>query len=457
MPRWTTASIVLSLALTGCPSTDDDDDTTEVYTEAQVEDVAWSVHPEIESLIVVSWSQLASATAYLEYSFDEGEWLASPAEWVAEGAHQQLLLGIPYDTAVAFRVVNDFGEGPLATEDVHATTGPLPADLPPLEILASDPDRWEPSGIYLLGSVNENDGGWVNGHYWTFVIDRQGRVVWARLTEDGNFTIFARVSADGDDLLLDETTYWPDFDGGAGSMVHRIKIDGSVVESYATPGLHHAFVDLPDGSVVWGAADGFDETLEKLHPDGSQQTIWRCSEYLASIDFEVWCQSNTLFWHEPTDVFLYSFYTTHSVIEIDHATGTVLRSWGHQPDSWAFDPEDSAFWFQHGSNYTDAGTLLLSSHLTEQDYEGVAREYELDDDGQTLRLVWSFGEGEGIEIPEAGEAHRLPNGNTLHNYGTSARLREVTAGGDVVWDVTWGGTKLLGRTVFLDDLYAFAP
>jgi hypothetical protein len=26
-----------------------------------------------------------------------------------------------------------------------------------------------------------------------------------------------------------------------------------------------------------------------------------------------------------------------------------------------------------------------------------------------------------------------------------------------VWDVTWGGTHLLGRTVFVEDLYTLLP
>ncbi len=443
---------------TGCPEpVDDDDDATETYDEVQVEDVAWSLNPEIASLVLVSWTQLAPATAYLEYSFDEGEWLESRAREVGEGARSQLLLGVPYGAEVTFRVVNDFGDGPLATGDFVATTGPLPEGLPVAEVLASDPARYEPTGRYLLGSVNEDYGGWTVGDYWTFIVDRLGRVVWARPTPDRDFTIYVRVSATGDDILIDQPTYWTDFDGGEGSQIHRIKIDGSVVQTHDTPGLHHAFVDLPDGSVVWGAADDFDETLEKLHPDGSQETLWVCSEYLASIDYSLWCQSNTLTWHEDSDSFLYSFFTFDSILQIDHATGDLLRSFGQAPGSWAFEPEESAFWFQHGCSFTDEGTLLTSSHATAEDYEGVVREYALDEGEEVLQQVWSFGIGEGIRIPKAGEAHRLPGGNTLHNYGTSTRVREVTPGGDVVWDVTWGEGRLLGRTVLLDDLYDLAP
>jgi len=91
--------------------------------------------------------------------------------------------------------------------------------------------------------------------------------------------------------------------------------------------------------------------------------------------------------------------------------------------------------------------------------ETVVREYELDEDGETLRQVWTFGEGEGVYGSQLGEAHRLPGGNVLHNYGSGARLREVAPDGTVVWDVTWenGKDRWLGRSTPLEDLYALGP
>jgi hypothetical protein len=449
---------LLVVLLTGCPTgpADDDDDVVDP-TEVQVSDVQWRVHDDMGSILVVSWQQLAAADTWLEFSFDEGEWSTSPPISTAAGAAEQLLLGVPYGTDVTFRVVNEFGSGPLATEDHAAATGELPANFPTLEVLVADAARYEPTGRYLLGSVNRDEGGWVPGDYWAFVIDRQGRVVWSRLTPDRNFTIYLRVSADGDDILLDEATFWSEFDGGAASRVYRLKIDGSVVVEYETPGLHHAYTDLPDGSLVWGSAVGFDEHLVKLNSDGSSEILWVCSEYLTEIDFEVWCQSNTLTWVEATDTFLVSFYTMHSILELDHATGDVVHSWGQLPGSWGFDPPGSQFWFQHGCSYTDSGTLMTSSHRSEDDYTGVVREYEIDEDEGLLREVWSFGTDGDIVLDKAGEAHRLANGNTLHNYGSAGRLLEVTPDGEVVWDVTWNGEHLLGRTVLVGDLYAFVP
>ena len=85
------------------------------------------------------------------------------------------------------------------------------------------------------------------------------------------------------------------------------------------------------------------------------------------------------------------------------------------------------------------------------------REYELDHDAQTLRQLWSFGQGQGIYGDELGEAWRLPGGNTLHNTGTAQRLREITPDGEVVWDVSWTRGSFVGRSEPIEDLYALLP
>ncbi len=462
IPTCVLAAVLASLAA-GCPNegtliTPGDDDTgPSGYAEAMVSDVAWSLHPSIGSIVQVTWEQLAPAEAYVEFSVDEGEWLRSPATGVEEGSQGELLLGLPFGSGFTFRVVNDFGDGPRFADELVAQTGPLPAGFPEPLMLEAAPELWDPTSRYLIGSVNEDVGGWTGGNYWKWVMDRRGRIVWAHLTPQHHWTLYMRVSHDGDDLLWDQQTFWPEWDEGAGSQVHRWKIDGTVVETVPTPGLHHAFTELADGTLVWGAADWESEALVRRTPEGLVTTIWDCDDFHAQVGSHEMCQSNSLFWNEATDSFLYSFYTTSTVVEIDRETGETLRWFGHLPGAWDFEPADSTFYWQHGAIYTDEGTLLLSTYHEEMIPEGVAREYVLDEASETLQQVWHFGEGELIWSVTAGEAHRLPGGNTLHNYGSGGRLREVTPDGRVAWDVYFGGERLLGRAVFVPDLYAFAP
>ncbi len=412
-------------------------------------DITTPLHDEIGSLVYVRWTQQVATSGSIEFSFDEGEWRSSPQQDFAAGSNEVLLLGIPFDTSFSWRFAFASGKGATHTWQ----TGPLPADLPVPEVLVADELNWFTDGVYLMSSINSTAGGWTQGDYWKFIIDRQGRYVWALETPSSHWTIFMRRSYDGDDIMWDEATWWADWDDGAGSQVHRMKIDGSIVESYATPGLHHAWTELADGALVWGADLTSPERLVEL-PLGAEEveTIWTSTDVFA----ESYHQSNALYWHEATDTFLYSFYTNSAVVEIDHATGDTLHYWGPNP-AWGFDPESSLFAWQHGSNFLDNGHLLLSTHTTTGAQETVAREYEIDEEAQMLREVWNFGLGEGVNASTAGEAHRLDNGNTLHNYGSNGSVREVTTDGELVWEVDWPENRLLGRSIFLDDLYTFAP
>ena len=431
----------------------------------RLSEVSATLGDTFQSFVTVSWTQEGTATTWVEATYDD-DLLQSPPRLTSPGANQQLILGLPYSKPVSWRLKYD-ADGDLSTTADLVTagagdiiTGSLPKGLPTPSVLVSDPDRWEPTGNYLLGSINQDGGGWTGGHYWKFIIDRRGRVVWAHETPDQHWSIFLRVAQSGDHILWDEATYWSDWDAGQGSTVHRWYIDGTEIEEISTPGLHHAFTELPDGTLAWGAAADPYEDLVKRTPGSDQvQTIWSCQDFHAQADIRDSCQSNTLYHHEATDTFLYSFYTTNTVVEIDHASGQSLWWAGDVPGGYRFDPPESQWSWQHGANYLDDGHLLTSTedtHFGYADYT-VAREYLVDHDAGALVQVWSFGDGHDTYASTAGEAHRLPSGNTLHNYGSHGSLKEVTPDGDVVWEVLWGGDRLLGRTVFLEDLHAFLP
>jgi hypothetical protein len=251
--------------------------------------------------------------------------------------------------------------------------------------------------------------------------------------------------------------------------VHAIKIDGTPVHTWATPGGQHAYVDLPDGAIAWGSSGFGQEHLDLVDLEGTRRTLWDCFEFQDERGVTGDCKHNALSWDPASDSFLYSLYTSDTVVQIDRASGATLRVFGEAHGDYAFDPEESAFWWQHGAVFTDTGTLLLSTHTSPDrespEQQTVAREYAVDDDALVLQQVWTFGEGSGCTATNAGEAQRLSNGDTLHNLGTCGILREATPEGEVVWDVDWRegveegaqDGRLIGRAVFVDDLYAFAP
>ena len=432
--------------------TGDDDDATgddDDFEGDPIANVSWVLHDEIASIVVVSWDQLTGAAVHLEFQVDD-EWLVSPTRELDAGEQEELLLGVPYDHAVTFRVVADRGGEVWTSEEQPAQTGEAPQGAFLASLLESDETQWEPSMEYVVAVVAWNRG-------WTLIIDRQARLVWSTVTPQGFTSLYSQPSHDGTDILVDLNSYWTQYDDGAASQIQRMKIDGTVVETYDTPGLHHPFVELADGSLVWGAADGHMETVEKLTPGGERESLWSCQDFHDDLGVLNYCQSNTLYWNEADDTFLFSLYSDETIVEFDHTTGETLRHFGHMPGAWTFDPPDSAFHWQHGGHFTDAGTLITSSHASGDSNECVVREYSLDEPDETLHEVWNYGIGLGVDAPVMGEVHRLPNGNTLHNYGSGGRLKEVMPDGTVVWEVLWDGNLELGRTTPLQGLYDLAP
>ena len=272
---------------------------------------------------------------------------------------------MPYDTEVRFRVINDFGEGALAGEEQAITTHPHPEGLPVPEVLVADPQLWDAQSDWIFMSITETSGGFgaIYSDWWVFILDRSGRVVWAMETPSD------------------------------------------------AASLHHPFTDTDDGSIVWAATRGTNETLQMLTPNGEQIQLWDCKEHLQSEGIPGDCCSNSISWSASDNTFLYSFYSLYTMFEIT-PSGEVVRG------------------------------------------------FVLDDDTKTLTEIWSFGIGDGLWGAYMGEAHRLPGGNTLHNTGSLARLRETTPAGEVAWDVAWSGASgghWIGRSTPVADLYRLAP
>jgi len=449
---------MLTLLLVSCvtdpklPADDTGTPTDPGYTEVQVDSPSAEVDPDVEALVWVRWNQLAPAQSWVEARVGGGEWRPTPARAREAGPASQLVAGFPYGSALELRVVNDFGAGPLATEPLAFTSGPLPENVPQVGSVEGDATAWDPDTSYVLLSLADGDFG-----AWVFIIDRAGDVVWARESPRSRLSLHARVSLDGADLLVDDASYWSSFDGGASSEVLRMKLDGTVVETMATPGLHHPFTDLPDGSLLYGAYTGTNdrsETLDRRWPDGTVETAWDCEELIDAVGDDGYCGSNTVWYDPATGRVLYSLYSVETIVDLDLERAEPVRWFGHLAGSWGFDPPETAFWWQHGGNFTSTGTLLTSSKGEDSARETVIREYRVDEATETLVEVWSFGEGEGIYGDVMGEAHRLANGNTLHNYGSASRIREVTPDGQVVWDVNWRADTM-GRSTPIGDLYAF--
>ncbi len=457
-------SLFFCLCLGGCNRPDtgepagDTDGGTSVPTP--ISDLDGYQHEEIVSLFYATWHQDQPATVWVEYRLEDEDddveaWASTPSASLDTGAQEQLLLGLPYDSTFDYRVCGEIDGDSWQSEELSARTGALPEDLPKAEVLAADATAWDPQAPYLITSFAIFDDKSADYGSWTIILDRAGRTVWALASPEWRSTLYVRVSRDGSSFLIDHDSFWTEYDMGAESQIQRLRIDGTVSATYETPGLHHSFTDLPDGSLIWGSMEsGDEETLEVLSPKGERSTLFSCHQFLVDMNFEGTCGTNTIEWDEPSDTLLASFYEMDSVLELDRTTGEPKAWYGTWEGSYEFEPQESQFKWQHGVSYTEEGTLLLSTRRGNM-VETVVREYEVQAESEVLKEIWSFGEDEGIYANSLGGALRLANGNTQHNYGSGGRLREVTPEGVVVWDIGYSQSVFLGRSVPLQDLYAF--
>jgi hypothetical protein len=455
---------------TGEPSTNPDTDTdtdtdtndtndTNDTTPGPVDgfgNLSADLHDEHESVVLAGWEQDESGTVHIEYSFENDEWHSTPSYPTTAGNHAIPLLGIPYEMDVQWRLVVESADTfkPQSLDGEAITTEDYPNLPEPVLVNASnEPDQWLESGNYLLTSINSSSGGWTGGTYWTVIYDREGRLVWAQKAPQSHWTLFAQVAVSGDHILWDEATYWSDWDGGAGSTVHRVHLD-SEIDEISTPGLHHAFVQLPDETLVWGSQNhgGGEALVEQAMGSTNEQVLWTCNEDWANSGN---CESNGLFYVESTNSFLYSFYTNNSLVEVSRDTGESMWWAGDVRNGYEFDPADSEFEWQHGVSYTETGTLLVSTEaVNNSGYTTMVREYTVDHDSETLTEVWNF--DPDVYAGTNGDAWRLENGNTLHVIGSAGHVVEVNPDSEVIWHLNFGDDHLMGRGEFINDLYTLA-
>lgn len=457
------------LMLLGCPSgsldvlggvgdddavgdDDDQDGDDDTQANAAATDLEAAVHDTMASIVVLTWTQQGAASARAEYRFDDDEWHETPSYELGDGDQRLLLLGAPFGTEVTWRLLLD---GFAVADDAVITTGPAPESLPDVDHVQGDPDAWDADTRWILGSLAINGESEPAARTWSFIVDRQGRMVWAVETPHGRTTFQPMPSVDGTEILVDHNSWWGAFDGGINSQVARWDIEGNSLGFYDTPGMIHPFTQIGDGRIVWGASLGDSmqgERLDISDAQGNVSTLFDCNAFVQAMG-QPYCGSNTVWWNPDTDRILFSLFSVEAVVEVD-LQGEPVRWFGHLPGAWRFALPDHTFYWQHGTHYLDDGHLILTSRIDDTTEETVVREYELDEGSEELVQVWSYGEGEGQYAYIMGEPRRLPGGNTLVNYGYDPVLREVDASGDRVWEIAWDDGRSLGRTLVVEDLYA---
>jgi hypothetical protein len=437
-----------------------------VSGDSFVSGVTITVHPQTVTILVVTWTQARAAdTTWLEFSFPGGSVMTSRPIAAATGAHRDVVLGVPASTAITVRIVNRQAGLDYKTRDYQGMTGVIPATMPRPTVVSynaalATTDRW------MFGAVENSDGGcpstacYYHTTFWLYIMDRQGRIVWYYADAVSNATSsFQRIARDGEYIWIEKRP----FGGGGTRSVLKMTLDRQYSQTIAVAGLSDAIDVTTDGSLLYDA----NNELREMNRAGTIRTIWSCRTFFGA-NFA--CYSNTINWNPADDTVMMSFPGPNTVIQINRQTGAVVGQYGDAPGSYTFSPATWAFEYQHSPNITPQGTLILSSHMpgfavTTRPVAGQHAFMEFTIDRPNRRLVekWIYNRGQEWAMYK-GMAIRLPNGNTLANYGTGGVIREITLDMQTAFEVKFdapAGTsgndffnKMVGNNVLIDDLYA---
>ena len=424
-------------------ATDSTTDTATAILDAQA-----ALHPEMNLVIDVTWALAEDGTSGVEYRVSgEETWRETPAV-DGVGPHEMPLLGLPASETIAWRVVAELGGVRQEGLTGEVETGPLPVAIGSTSLLSSGDLLGMSPYVMGTSSITTSFDQW-----FLYVLDRDGDLVWYRLLDDGFWSPNLKRDVDGRSFWFGKAPW-----GGGDSWIVRMDMTGRVIEEIEAQGLSHSFTLWPDGSLAWPSTMRKTEQVLERSPDGEVRTVWTCADWLLGVGLEnTRCDHNALVADPDTGTYLASYWNLDTVVEFDRETRETQRHIGQLQDAYAFDPPESEFNWQHNPSRPGPDRLLLTS-TWHDDAETIVWEYEIDASSETLRAVWSYGQGEGVMAEQVGEARRLDNGNTLMNFGTSARVQEIDVSGELLWDVQFNGGSVLGEMLAVDDLYAmFCP
>jgi hypothetical protein len=159
--------------------------------------------------------------------------------------------------------------------------------------------------------------------------------------------------------------------------------------------------------------------------------------------------------------FLVSCRGLDEITKIHRTTGEIIWRWGGSQNEFTF-VNDYPFTHQHSIRSLGNNRYLLydNGNYSAQ-YTGTinisrAVEYELDTIGMTAEKVWEFVHPDSLYTPSIGGAQRLPNGNTLIDFGNlqwlgmGSVVTEVDSNNQIVFQLEYDNGGNLYRAQKFD-------
>ena len=251
---------------------------------------------------------------------------------------------------------------------------------------------------------------------------------------------------------------------------------------------NHDFLALENGNYVLFAYDKQPYAMDTIVPGGDPNAIvegliiqeldanhnvifeWKSWDHFHVTDntyFSPWTSANLNFVHaNAIDIdfdghFLVSCRGLDEITKIHRTTGDIIWRWGGSQNEFTF-VNDYPFTHQHSIKSLGNNRYLLydNGNFSAQ-YTGTinisrAVEYELDTNLMEATKVWEFVHPDSLYTPSIGGVQRLPNGNTLVDFGnlqwinTGSIVTEVDSNNQIVFQLEYDNGGNLYRAQKFD-------
>jgi arylsulfotransferase ASST len=462
--------------------------------------------PDNATLADATLTLASAAPAFLEYG-NAGSWLRTPTS-PAASEHRFALLRLQADSSYEVRAFAlDQSGCPAFLASASLSTDSLPEALRGATIQSSGQPSFPllfmdwPSLAPFLPPNAPGD----RSRYLA-AVDAAGRVVWYyRLPKDlpippPEASAYPLIRLANGHLLYLAGYYGMEEITPDGQLVRRLRS-----EDPAAARAHHEVLELPDGHLLYlGAEDRRSsdpaapplrgDTLHEIDPvtqdlghlldpvHGAGRRIWNAFDSLdpdqrpaiwsgwsiqGSVD---WTHANAMTLGPPGSV-LISLRHLDQIISVSLATGQIEWKLGGTDSTFSFPDPDDVFHGQHSLTRLANGHLLIfdNGNFRPGGEYSRALELELNLEQHTARRVWQYRPQPDIFSDKISNVVRLPNGNTVVQFGwreapdEPSLIQEVTPSGEVVWQQStrWRGIRAARFRVYPTDSiggeHAFPP
>ena len=430
----------------------------DVKLDVQVSDV-------IPTVVTVSWERVHDDADDVCVEYGRGPVMDQrwPARCDDQGLCRAVILGLKPNTSYRVRAAETEGDTRYVSDRWDAHTGPRPPEIPALSA-STKPGRM-PAGGFLVTSLLTDPSRAV-------IVDGDGEVVWWHHLEgdwDRMFIPRVYLAADGQHVLY-QATASAQVDGEAllgQRVLARVSLDGTDVETVTVLGLHHDFVELPDGALATltqdeRAVDGktvVGDRVVEVTFGGEPQEIWSVWDHF---DYDPgqqygeagsgWTHANAIDHDPATDQYTVSLRNLDTLVRLDRDGDEVLWQLGGDGGDFALPPDQSPpFQRQHQFQMRGDSVLVFDNGAVES-ADSRAVEYALEPTAGEAHRLWAYAADPPLFSVAFGDVTRLPSGHTLITWSSQGQIDEITEDGAQVWQLSADLGAGFGYTTWHESL-----